>query len=72
MHSCASKAHHFDPNNHRKTSDAVCHKAGWWGYYTHDTGIVDGGRIKYIPIFVPLNEEKARPRLKMLDEKCSN
>lgn len=40
------------------------HKTGWWSYYTHDTGIVDDGRIKYIiSLFTPVREEVARPRL---------
>lgn len=46
------------------------HKTGWWNNYTHDTGIVDDGKIQYIiSIFVPLKEEMANPRLKMLAEK---
>ena len=46
------------------------HKTGWWGHYTHDTGIVDDGKFPYIiSIFTPLTEELARPRLKMLAEK---
>lgn len=40
------------------------HKTGWWSYYTHDTGIVDDGHIKYIiSLFTPVREEVVRPRL---------
>ena len=46
------------------------HKTGWWSYYTHDTGIVDDGKVPYIiSIFTPLREDLARSRLKMLAEK---
>lgn len=46
------------------------HKTGWWSVYTHDTGIVDAGKIKYIiSVFTPLREEEARPKLKVLAEK---
>jgi beta-lactamase class A len=41
------------------------HKTGWWSYYTHDTGIVEDGRIKYIiSVFTPVTEENVRPKLK--------
>jgi hypothetical protein len=46
------------------------HKTGWWSFYTHDTGIVDDGKVKYIiSVFLPMPENNARPRLKMLAEK---
>lgn len=46
------------------------HKTGWWSYYTHDVGIVDDGRIKYIiAVFSPLKEEDANPKLKLLSSK---
>jgi len=41
------------------------HKTGWWSYYTHDVGIVDDGRVKYIiALFTPVTEDVVRPRLK--------
>ena len=41
------------------------HKTGWWSYYTHDTGIVTDGKIKYvISLFTPVKEEYMGPRLK--------
>lgn len=46
------------------------HKTGWWSYYTHDVGIVDDGRVKYvIALFAPVPEERARPRMKAISEK---
>lgn len=46
------------------------HKTGWWSYWTNDVGIVDNGKIKYIiSCFTPVEEEEARPRLKVLSEK---
>jgi beta-lactamase class A len=46
------------------------HKTGWWSYYTHDTGIVDDGKIKYIiSLFTPVTEEKVRPLMKELSRK---
>jgi beta-lactamase class A len=45
------------------------HKTGWWSYYTHDTGIVDDGNVKYIiSLFTPVREEQVRPRMKQLSE----
>lgn len=45
------------------------HKTGWWSYYTHDVGIVDDGKIKYvIALFTPVREEHARPRMKEVSE----
>jgi beta-lactamase class A len=41
------------------------HKTGWWSNYTHDVGIVEDGKIKYIiSLFTPITEEAIRPRLK--------
>ncbi len=49
------------------------HKTGWWSYYTHDVGIVDDGKIKYIiAVFTPVTEEVVRPRLKELSERVYN
>ncbi len=46
------------------------HKTGWWSYWTNDVGIVDDGKIKYIvSCFMPLEEEKALPKFKVLSEK---
>ena len=46
------------------------HKTGWWSYYTHDTGIVDDGNIKYIiSLFTPVTEIEVRPRLKEVSKK---
>jgi beta-lactamase class A len=46
------------------------HKTGWWSFYTHDTGIVDDGKIKYIiSIFTPVREEQVRPRLKEISRR---
>jgi beta-lactamase class A len=46
------------------------HKSGWWSFYTHDVGIVDDGKIKYvIALFTPIREEQVRPRLKEISGK---
>lgn len=46
------------------------HKTGWWSYYTHDTGIVDDGNIKYIiSVFTPMREQEVRPKLQALAAK---
>ncbi len=46
------------------------HKTGWWSYWTNDVGIVDDGKIKYIiACFMPLEEEKALPKFKILSSK---
>ncbi len=46
------------------------HKSGWWSYFTNDVGIVDDGKIKYIiALFTPVDEESARPRMKLISEK---
>lgn len=46
------------------------HKTGWWSYYTHDTGIVDDGKVKYIiSLFTPVTEEVARPLMAEVSRK---
>lgn len=41
------------------------HKTGWWSIYTHDAGIVDDGKIRFIiALFLPLPEERAKPIMK--------
>lgn len=46
------------------------HKSGWWSYFTNDVGIVDDGNLKYIiALFTPVEEENARPRMKLLSQK---
>jgi len=46
------------------------HKTGWWSVYTHDTGIVDDGKVKYvIALFTPLRKEEVRPKIKALAQK---
>jgi beta-lactamase class A len=46
------------------------HKSGWWSFYTHDVGIVDDGKIKYIiAVFTPIREEQVRPRLKEISNR---
>jgi beta-lactamase class A len=46
------------------------HKSGWWSFYTHDVGIVDDGKIKYIiSAFTPIREEQVRPRLKEISSR---
>jgi beta-lactamase class A len=46
------------------------HKTGWWSYYTHDTGIIDDGNVRYIiSLFTPVREEEVRPRLEELSRK---
>lgn len=45
-------------------------KTGWWSYWTNDVGIVDDGKTKYIiASFLPLKEELALPKLKLLSER---
>ncbi|MEO6537941.1 MAG: serine hydrolase [Ferruginibacter sp.] len=49
------------------------HKTGWWSNYTHDVGIVDDGKLKYVvAIFTPLKETDVSPVLKILSEKIYN
>ena len=46
------------------------HKTGWFAYWTNDVGIVDDGEVKYIiACFIPLEEELALPKFKILSEK---
>jgi len=46
------------------------HKTGWWKYWTNDVGIVDNGKIRYIiSCFVPVQEGKIDPKLKILSER---
>ena len=46
------------------------HKTGWYSYWTNDVGIVDDGEVKYIiACFIPLEEELALPKFKILSEK---
>jgi beta-lactamase class A len=46
------------------------HKTGWWSYYTHDVGIVDDGKVRYIvALFTPVTEEDVRPMMKEISER---
>lgn len=46
------------------------HKTGWFAYWTNDVGIIDDGEVKYIiGCFIPLEEELALPKYKVLSEK---
>jgi beta-lactamase class A len=46
------------------------HKTGWFAYWTNDVGIIDDGEVKYIiACFIPLEEELALPKFKVLSEK---
>ncbi len=46
------------------------HKTGWFAYWTHDVGIVIDGDVKYIiACFLPLEEDLALPKFKLLSEK---
>jgi beta-lactamase class A len=46
------------------------HKTGWWSFYTHDAGIADDGKIKFvIAIFTPVREELVRERLKEISRR---
>lgn len=46
------------------------HKTGWFAYWTNDVGIVVDGKVKYIiACFIPLEEELALPKFKILSEK---
>jgi len=45
-------------------------KTGWWSYWTNDVGIVDDGKVKYIiACFMPIEEEKALAKFKILSSK---
>jgi beta-lactamase class A len=51
-------------------SAMLYHKTGWFAYWTNDVGIVDDGEVKYIiACFIPLEEELALPKFKILSEK---
>lgn len=46
------------------------HKSGWYSDWTHDVGIVDDGKVRYvIACFLPIEEEKARPIMKELSKR---
>lgn len=46
------------------------HKTGWFAYWTNDVGIVVDGKVKYIiSCFIPIEEEMALPKFKLLSEK---
>lgn len=52
------------------TSAMFYHKTGWWSIYTHDVGIVEDGKIKYIiSVFVPVRQAQVTPRLKELSRR---
>lgn len=49
------------------------HKTGWYSFWTNDVGIVDDGKLKYIvACFLPLEEEIALGKFKLLSEKIYN
>jgi beta-lactamase class A len=46
------------------------HKTGWYSYWTNDVGIVDDGTVRYvIACFLPIEEDMARPKMKILSNK---
>ena len=46
------------------------HKTGWFAYWTNDVGIVEDENVKYVvACFIPLEQEKALPKFKVLSEK---
>lgn len=46
------------------------HKTGWWSFYTHDVGIVEHDKLKYvIAVFTPVKEDQLNDRLKLLAQK---
>lgn len=46
------------------------HKTGWFSYWTNDVGIVIDGNVKYIiACFIPLEEDLALPKFKLLSQK---
>ena len=48
------------------------HKTGWYSFWTNDVGIVDDGKLKYIvACFLPLEEEIALGKFKLLSEKIN-
>lgn len=49
------------------------HKTGWFSTWTHDVGIVDDGNTAYvIACFLPLTEDKAKPKFKELARRIHN
>jgi beta-lactamase class A len=43
------------------------HKTGWFSYWTNDVGIVHEGSLTYVvACFLPIREELARPKMKVL------
>lgn len=49
------------------------HKTGWYSFWTNDVGIIDNGNLKYIvACFLPLEEEIALVKFKLLCEKIYN
>jgi len=46
------------------------HKTGWYSFWTNDAGIVDDGHTRYIiACFLPLKEEEALPKFRILASK---
>lgn len=46
------------------------HKTGWYAEWTHDVGIVDTGRVRYvIACFLPLPAKEALPKYSVLSKK---
>lgn len=46
------------------------HKTGWWSFYTHDVGIVEAEKTRYvIAVFLPVKEELLGERMKLLAQK---
>jgi beta-lactamase class A len=46
------------------------HKTGWWSVYTHDVGIVEAEKTRYvIAVFLPVKEELLGERMKLLAQK---
>ncbi len=49
------------------------HKTGWWSMYTHDVGWAEDESSKFIiAVFMPLKEEEAIPKMKIIAEKISS
>lgn len=46
------------------------HKTGWFACWTNDVGIVEDGDLKYaVAVLMPVEEDLARPKYKLLAEK---
>lgn len=46
------------------------HKTGWWSFYTHDAGIVEDEKVKYVlVVFTPIKEWQMNGRMQLLAEK---